>query len=106
MAVVDAMRSSRPGEVSSPAFIRSLKTKGAKLFGLAALALALMPNAYADQYPSKPIRLIVPYGTGGGTDIIARLYAQKLKESWGQSVVVENRPGGDGVIGSELIARS
>jgi tripartite-type tricarboxylate transporter receptor subunit TctC len=76
------------------------------MFGLTALALALVPNAFADQYPSKPIRLIVPYGTGGGTDIIARLYAQKLKDSWGQPVVVENRPGGDGIIGSEIIARS
>ncbi|WP_151638507.1 Bug family tripartite tricarboxylate transporter substrate binding protein [Noviherbaspirillum aerium] len=63
-------------------------------------------QAQATQYPAKPIRLIVPYGTGGGTDIIARLYAQKLKDAWGQSVIVENRPGGDGIIGSEVVARS
>jgi len=52
------------------------------------------------------MRIIVPYAPGGGTDILARLYAQKLTESWGQSVVVENRPGADGVIGSSIVARS
>lgn len=72
-----------------------------------ALMLAAgLSNAQSQQYPTKPIRLMVPYGTGGGTDIIARLYAQKLREAWGQSVIVENRPGGDGVIGSEVVARS
>ena len=58
------------------------------------------------QYPSKPIRLVVPYPTAGGTDIIARMYAQKLNEAWGQSVIVDNRPGADGIIGSEGVKRS
>lgn len=60
----------------------------------------------AQSFPGKPIRLIVPYATGGGTDIIARLYAQKLRDSWGQAVVVENRPGGDGLIGTDMVVHS
>jgi tripartite-type tricarboxylate transporter receptor subunit TctC len=78
-----------------------------KLLCLASLALALLvPAAQAQTFPNKSIRIMVPYATGGGTDILARLFAQKLTEAWGQSVVVENRPGGDGIIGSEVIARS
>jgi tripartite-type tricarboxylate transporter receptor subunit TctC len=78
-----------------------------KLLCLAGLALALLvPAAHAQPFPSKPVRLMVPYATGGGTDILARLFAQKLTESWGQSVIVENRPGGDGIIGSEVVAKS
>ena len=78
-----------------------------KLICLAGLALALLvPAAHADTYPAKTVRIIVPYATGGGTDILARLFAQKLGDSWGQPVIVENRPGADGIIGSELIAKS
>lgn len=73
------------------------------IFALAALAGA---DAAAQAFPTKSVRLIVPYAPGGGTDILARLFAQKLTEKWGQSVVVENRPGADGIIGSEVIAQS
>ena len=60
----------------------------------------------APAYPVKPIRLIVPYAPGGSSDIIARLYAQRLTATMGQTFVVDNRPGAGGMIGTELLARS
>jgi tripartite-type tricarboxylate transporter receptor subunit TctC len=57
-------------------------------------------------YPTKPIRLVVPLATGGGTDITARVLAQRLSEIIGHSVVVDNRPGASGVIGTEIVAKS
>ena len=62
--------------------------------------------ASAQSYPTKPIRLVVPFPPGGATDILARDVAQKLTEAWGQSVIVDNRPGAGGNIGSELVAKS
>jgi len=69
-------------------------------------ALALSAAAHAQVYPAKPIRMIVAYPPGGGTDIVGRMLAQKLSESLGQSVVVENRGGASGNIGTELAARA
>ena len=63
-------------------------------------------GATAQEYPSKTVRFIVPLSPGGGTDIAARLTAQKLTERWSQQFVVENRPGGGAVIGAELVARA
>ena len=72
---------------------------------IAALALC-GPAGGAESYPSKPGRLIVPFGTGASTDIIARIYAQKFGEMWGQQLVVENRPGSGGVVGTEVASRA
>ncbi len=59
----------------------------------------------ADAYPSRPGRLIVPFGAGAATDIIARMVAAKFSEQWGQQVVIDNRAGSGGVVGTEIAAR-
>lgn len=61
---------------------------------------------HAQGYPSKTVRLIVPFAAGGSTDIMGRLVAQKLTEAWGQQVIVDNRPGGSTVIGTDIVAKS
>jgi tripartite-type tricarboxylate transporter receptor subunit TctC len=72
----------------------------------AALLVALAAPAMAQQWPQQPIHLIIPFGPGGGSDIVGRIIAQALQEKLGQPVVVENRPGAGGTIGNEVIARS
>ena len=75
-------------------------------FALGALLALFAVIASAQTYPAKPIRLVVPFPPGGATDILARDVAQKLTEAWGQQVIVDNRPGAGGNIGSELVAKS
>jgi tripartite-type tricarboxylate transporter receptor subunit TctC len=67
---------------------------------------AMAVHVQAQNYPFKTIRLIVPYTPGGGTDVLSRVLAQKLTEAWGQPVVVDNRPGAGGILGTELAARA
>jgi len=72
-----------------------------------ALILATMiATVAAEEYPSKPIRLIVPYAPGGSSDILARLFGQRLGETMGQPFVVDNRPGAGGMIGTAILARA
>ncbi len=73
---------------------------------LVALMLVMAGNVAAQSYPVKPIRIIVPFPAGGGTDIAARIVGAKLNETLGQSVVVDNRAGAAGTIGTELAAKS
>jgi tripartite-type tricarboxylate transporter receptor subunit TctC len=74
---------------------------------MAVTALALAAgHAAAQKYPEKPVRIVVPFGTGGGTDIFARMLAQRLSESMGQQFIVENRPGAGSTLGTETVARA
>jgi tripartite-type tricarboxylate transporter receptor subunit TctC len=80
-----------------------------KRFKLAAAALAFVCSttlAQAQSYPSKPLRIVIPYPPGGITDLVARQVAQKLQDSLGQPVIVDNRPGGNFVIAADLVAKS
>ncbi len=72
----------------------------------AVLSAGVGTVATAQMYPTKPIRLITPYAPGGGSDTLARVIGQKLNESWGQPVVVDNRPSSGGNLGAELVAKA
>ena len=74
-------------------------------FFSAAVALHI-PAALAQTYPGKPIRIIVPYAAGGTSDILARQIGPKLTDAWGQPVIVENRPGANGNVGADFVAKS
>ena len=70
-------------------------------------ALAAAPaTAQTTDYPNRPVRIIVPQTAGGAVDIVARAIAQKLSESWGQQVIIDNRPGANGIIGMEAVAKA
>jgi tripartite-type tricarboxylate transporter receptor subunit TctC len=72
----------------------------------AAALAAFAPGAGAQAYPSRPVRIIVPYGSGGGSDILARQIGAGLQTAWGQGVVVDNRPGASGNIGTEAVVHA
>jgi tripartite-type tricarboxylate transporter receptor subunit TctC len=63
-------------------------------------------SAFAQSYPSKAVRIVVPFAPGGGTDLLARLFAQRMQETYGQAVTVDNRAGAGGNIGAEIVARA
>jgi len=81
------------------------KRRGILLAPVLSLALPAVP-AHARQFPDRPVRLIVPYSAGGGTDTAARFLAKKLTEKWGQPVIVDNRPGAGGIIASDIVAKA
>lgn len=78
----------------------------ASLLSIALLELSLAAAAVAQEFPSRPVRIVVPYAPGGSGDVLARLLGNKLSALWSQQVVVDNKPGGGGLIGTELAARS
>lgn len=84
--------------------MKRLSTRRAVL--LAACALALAVPASAQTYPARPIRLVVPFAPGGSSEIVARTVAQKMSESMGQQIIVDNRPGGAGNIAMQEVARA
>jgi tripartite-type tricarboxylate transporter receptor subunit TctC len=73
---------------------------------LVALALAAPLGAQAQEYPSRPIRIVAPFPPGGAADILARTIGQKFTEAWGQPAVVDNRPGAGGTIGADVVAKA
>ncbi|MGD9845049.1 MAG: Bug family tripartite tricarboxylate transporter substrate binding protein [Variibacter sp.] len=73
---------------------------------LAAIAASFAPAVAADDYPSRPVRLIVPFGAGGGTDNLMRIVEPVVSKALGQSLVIDNRPGGGSVIGMEVVAKA
>ncbi len=70
------------------------------------LAVLATTSAYAQSYPDKAMRMIVPFSAGAGTDLLSRVIARKLQEAWGQNMIVENRPGGGTIIGVEIAAKA
>ena len=75
-------------------------------FAFMALSASTLVEAQTDAYPSKPIKLIVPFPPGGASDLTARTLAQKMGESMGQTIVVENKPGANGALGADTVAKS
>ncbi|MBI2297276.1 MAG: tripartite tricarboxylate transporter substrate binding protein [Betaproteobacteria bacterium] len=74
--------------------------------GIAALAGAASGQAVAQGYPAGPVRVVVPFPPGGGVDSMGRILGQKLTEALGKQIIIENRPGANGMIGSEIVAKS
>lgn len=85
--------------------MRRIETMLGTCAGLA-LAVFVANDAHAQAYPTKPIRVIVPYATGGATDLTARLVGQKMQQATKQNVIVENRPGAGGIIGADVVAKA
>ena len=80
--------------------------KGTLGIAVLACAAAFAPAAAAQAYPTKPVRLVIPFSAGGGTDIFARLIGRKLQDNMGQPFVADNRAGASGIIGCEMVARA
>src|SRR4051794_37806115 len=71
-----------------------------------AVMLCGITISYGQAYPTKTVRIIVGFAAGGGTDIVARVLAQKLTDAWGQTVIVDNRVGASGIIAAEMVSKA
>jgi tripartite-type tricarboxylate transporter receptor subunit TctC len=76
------------------------------LAGIVLAGAAMTGTAHAEDFPNKPIRLVVPFAPGGGTDIVARIVAEAMQKKWGQPVIVDNRPGAGGNVGADFVFHS
>src|ERR1700730_12039366 len=89
---------------------RATSTGAIIAVALAAMALAPVParaqDVDASEYPTRPIHIIVPFPAGGPTDLLSRIIGQEMTASWGQPVVIENRPGADTSIGAQVVAKA
>src|SRR5690348_992856 len=90
----------------APIMKKSFKSYICEIFFFGATFLMGVPSALAQDYPTKPIRLVVPFPPGGGTDFMARVIMQKVGEGLGGTVVVENRGGAGSSIGTDIVAKS
>ncbi len=86
--------------------MRAVAIDRGALLGACGLLYALASPIYAEDYPSKPIRILVPFVPGGATDILARLVGQNLTTAWGQQVVIDNRPGANGILAADMTAKA
>src|SRR5262249_20369391 len=86
----------------------AVETRVKRIFDVVVLVCAALvaPLVHAQAWPTKPVKFIVPQGSGGTTDVFARYFGQKLAAKWGQPVVVENKPGAAGVVGTDIVAKS
>jgi tripartite-type tricarboxylate transporter receptor subunit TctC len=80
--------------------------KLARLVTAFAIGIWIATGVFAQDYPAKPVKVIVPFTAGGGVDVVARAVSQKLSELWGQSVTVENHVGASGTVGAGVVAKS
>ncbi len=77
-----------------------------RLLAATAIFLSFGMPSFAQEWPTKPVRIIVPFPPGGSTDVLARILSQKLTEKWGQQVIIDNRPGGNTLIAAQIAAKS
>lgn len=77
-----------------------------KFLATVCIALGVACGTHAQEFPAKPIKMVVPFPAGGGTDVVGRLFAQKLADLWKQPVIADNRPGANTIIGSDVVAKS
>ena len=106
LAVCAAQAKAAARAVASTAAVTGVAAATAVAAVFAAFFTVAPAPAFAQSYPAKPVRMIIPFPPGGATDILGRVLAQKLTDQLGQSVVVENRPGAGGAIGSEMTAKA